>query len=150
MDNSGPDQGCRNRLTIGSGLRWTVLIAAAAACVGSYPTYLLAGRDGLLAELAAGVIVVVVTAGALALIVRQAHLGVASLVWTYKSAAMAKVLACAVLAIVAKFAFDLQAKPLLLWTGGFYVCVLAGQSIWLVRSLKGSAPATTDAPGNLR
>ena len=134
-------------MTIGSGLRWTVSSAAAAAGVGTYPTYLLAGRDGLLAELAAGVIVVAVAVGALALVVRQARLGVASLVWTYKSASMVKVVACAILAIVAKFALGLQARPLLLWTAGFYLCVLAGQSIWLVRSMKGFVPATNAGQG---
>jgi hypothetical protein len=143
MNNDGSNQSHQSRMTIGTGLRWTVLSALALAGAGSYPTYLLAGRGGLLAELSAGVIVVGVAFGALALIVRQAKFGVASMIGTYKFASMAKVLACAILAIVAKFVFDLQARPLLLWTAGFYVCVLACQSIWLVKSLKGFAPATS-------
>lgn len=122
---------------IRSGLRWTVISAGAVAAVGLYPTYLLAGFRGLLAEAVASAIVTIVAMGALTLMVHQARFGAASLIWTYKTAAMGKMLLSVVLALGAKFAFNLPSRPLLLWIVIFYLAVLVGQSIWLSRTLRG-------------
>ena len=116
-------------------LAWIILLGLAAWAVGAYPTYRLAGLDGLVAQGVASVVVLLATGTSAVIIAKLAVLGP-------KIAAMGLLLsgfARLILVVGATFAvrsmFDLPLMILLIWMGLFYVAMLGGEVIWLARAL---------------
>ena len=117
-------------------LGYLVLLTGAAGALGAWPTWRLAGAEGLRSQLAAGLILLVVHLAGGAVLVRRARFGPAAVTMAFMSLSLLRVLACAVLAVGAARVLGLDKKALLVWLMLFYLVTLAGEGLWLVRSLR--------------
>ena len=107
-----------------------------AAAAGAYPTWRLAGLPGLAAMASAGSAVfagMFVSAWA---ILWQSGGRVDRIALRFAGAAIFRVSICLALAMAARYIFALPTNALFLWTGLFYLVMLAGESFWLARLLK--------------
>lgn len=113
---------------IGPGL----LVAAA----GAYPTWLLAGEQGLAAMAAAGVAVFLAMVGSAWAIFWRSGPGLDRLAIRFAGMAIFRMTICFALTAAAWYMFALPTSALLLWTGAFYLVMLGGECFWLARALK--------------
>ena len=120
---------------------YVVLAGLIVTAIGTWPTWKLAGWEGLRAELAAGVIVTVLTLASGAVLARRSRLGPAAVTMAFLSLTLLRVAFCAGLGVAAWRLWDLHKAALLLWTCAFYLAMLAGEGLWLVRSLRRDATA---------
>lgn len=117
-------------------LAWTAAATALTAVAGFWPTYAVAGKPGLLAMLAAGLIVLGVGSASISVVGAVASKGGGKLALGFILSGMVKVLACAMLGLAAGLLLPVPAGALSLWLCIFYVAVLAAQIAWVVKILR--------------
>ena len=118
---------------------WVIAGGVAAAAIGTYPTWHLAGALGLRAELAAGLIVLGVKLASAWVLTRQAGGGPGRVAFVYVVLVAARVMAVLALTAGACRLWGLPPRALLIWTAAFYLATLATDSIYLARALQKDA-----------
>lgn len=97
---------------------------------------MLAGAPGLAAMAAAGAAVfAAMTTSAWAIFWRSGP-GLDGLAMRFAGAAVFRITICLALAAAAWYIFALPTNALFLWTGAFYLVMLAGECFWLARAFK--------------
>lgn len=116
-------------------LAWIIMLGLAAWVIGAYPTYHLAGVEGLAAQGTASVVVLLATGTSAMIIAKLAARGptVAAMGLLLSGFARLIMVGGATIAIIC--GLDLPLMTLLLWMGLFYVAMLGGEVIWLARAL---------------
>lgn len=120
-------------------LAWVLPVAVLTAGIGIYPTWVVAGAEGLRAQLAAGVVVLGVKLAFAAVVVRQGRRGPTRAAFVYLTTSVLRIAVSLALAGAAWKLLDLPPGPLLLWTAIFYLALLAPETAWLVRALQRDA-----------
>ncbi len=120
-------------------LAWVLPVAVLTAGMGIYPTWVVAGLDGLLAQLAAGAVVLGVKLAFALVVVRHARRGPTRAAFVYMTMSVLRIAVSLGLAGAAWKLLDLPPGPLLLWTAIFYLALLAPETAWLVRALQRDA-----------
>jgi len=122
--------------------------AAPAAAIGAWPTWRLAGGEGIKGELLAGAVMGALSLANGAVLVRRARAGAAALTMTFLATSLLRVAGCAVLAGLVWQVLRPAAAAFLVWIAAFYLVMLAGEACWIVRALRrdpGSPPAPAQA-----
>ena len=117
-------------------VEWIVAAGFSVGIVGAYPTWVFSGIDGLWAELAAGLIVLVLVIADGWLVVRLARRGPRAATFGFVIASAVIGAASLALAVAAWAAIGLKLPVLLLWVAIFYLATLLGLSAWLARQLQ--------------
>jgi len=117
-------------------LAWIITLGVAAWAIGAYPTWLLAGWGGLLAQGLAGGVVLLTTALSTMMIADLAARDPAQAAVGLAGFGAIRVM-LAISAFVAGWKYlGLPPTPLLLWIVLFYVSALTGQIVWSVMALR--------------
>lgn len=123
------------RISAAGMVGWAALPGLLAAGIGAYPTWRLAGGEGMLALLAAGVVVMAVMAASAAVVRRAAARGAAPAAKAFVLGSLIRVAMCILLSAASWQAFDLPGEVLFLWSAVLYVVTLLGEATWLARAL---------------
>ena len=120
----------------GSAAAHAVTAVVIAALVGAGPALWAGGRDALAAALPAGAGVLVVMLATAAIVARAGKEGPAKVAVTFMSLSMVRMILSG--AIVAGWGWLTGQDPLTLalWAVGFYLACLAGEVVWLVRTVR--------------
>ncbi|MCP4375542.1 MAG: hypothetical protein GY794_05125 [bacterium] len=127
------------RVSSFAALAWIVMLGMTAWVIGVYPTYHLAGKDGLVAQAVASVVVLIVTWGSAVVITKFASRGPKAAAMALLLSGFAKMILVVVAVLMLRMMFDLPLIALMIWMGLFYVAMLAGELIWLSRALSRDA-----------
>ena len=133
---TAPEDSTSVRTPVGPLLAYLACPGLLAAAVGAYPTWRLIEWPGVAAMASAGL---AVFAGMFATgwaILWRTGGRVDRIALRFAGAAIFRVSICLALATAAWYIFALPTNALLLWTGLFYMVMLAGESVWLARLLK--------------
>ncbi len=120
----------------GSAVAHAVTATVAAALIGAGPALWAGGRDALAAALPAGAGVLAVMLATAAIVARAGKDGPAKVAVTFMSLSMVRMILSG--AIVAGLGWLTGQDPLALalWAVGFYLACLAGEVVWLVRTVR--------------
>ena len=113
-----------------------VIAVVAIAAVGSYPTWMLAGTPGLLAEAISGAATLLVMIASAVVVVRAAHRGATAAMMTFLVSGAARMVLSAVGIGVVIVVTDIPAAALLAWLLVFYLATLAAEGAWLSRAMR--------------
>ncbi|MDP6633511.1 MAG: hypothetical protein QGG42_01265 [Phycisphaerae bacterium] len=123
------------RISTAAAFTWIILLGLAAWVVGLYPTYLLAGKSGLVAQAVASVVVLLATGASALVIARLAVRGPKVAAMGMLLSGFARLILIVAALLVVRRSFELPLLVLLLWTGVFYVVMFGGEVIWLTRAI---------------
>lgn len=134
---------------------WPLAWRLTAACAvvggaGAYPTYILAGWQGLFGEAVAAVIVAAIILISTAFLLGQARLGPLKAAQAFAPTVMVRGLVCAAAGLGVCLATPLPPRPLLAWLLVFYIVTLAIESAWLIRTLKQTCGGPADRQDEIR
>ncbi len=123
-------------ISVSDMLGWVLPVSLGFGVVGIWPTWLVAGWAGVLAELAAGVVVLTVMIGNGVIVVGAAKKGRAPAAMAFSASSLARMILCPLLTAGVWWVFDLEIKPLGVWMIIFYLTGLAMECVWIVRALR--------------
>lgn len=127
------------RISFAAMFGWVVPAGLLAGGLGVYPTWKLAGLPGLIAEGAAGSVVLLTMIGSGALIVWCASGGPARAAYVFIACSLVRMAVCMVLAAAAWALLDLRPKVMFVWLAIFYFVMLLAEGIWLAQALRRDA-----------
>ncbi|MDP6544708.1 MAG: hypothetical protein QGH60_12005 [Phycisphaerae bacterium] len=116
-------------------LAWIILLGLAAWVIGVYPTYRLAGLDGLAAQGAASIVVLLATSTSAMIIAKLATRGPTMAAMGLLLSGFVRLIVVVGATFAVMWMFDLPLLVLVLWMGLFYVAMLSGEVIWLARAI---------------
>ena len=117
-------------------MAWTVATTALLAVAGFWPTYAMAGREGLGGMLTAGLIVAAVGSAAISIVSAMGAKSPGTLALSFIFSGMVKAMVCAGLGLAAGMLLPVSAGTLSLWLCVFYVAVLGVQTFWIAKVLR--------------
>jgi len=123
-------------------VKYIVPAGLAAAAIGAYPTWLLAGNEGLRAKAVAGLIVMGVMLVSAAAIVRAARGGAVRAVYAFLISGLARLLGSVALAAGAWAVLSLSPMSLVIWVGIFYLAMLSAEGVWLAQAMRSHGPTS--------
>ena len=130
----------RMRISFAALFAWLIPASLVVGALGAYPTWRVSGTPGLLAQLAAGAVVLVVMAASARFICHAASHGPRRAAQSFVAGFLVRVAACAALsAAVGHWLADLPQQTLLVWTGLFYLVMVLAEAIWLARAMQRDA-----------
>lgn len=130
----------RMRISFAALFVWLIPAGLLVGGLGAYPTWRLSGTPGLLAQLAAGGVVLVVMAASARFIFHAASRGPRQAAQSFVAGFLVRVALCAALtAAVGQWHADLPQRTLFVWTGLFYVVMVLAEAFWLARALQRDA-----------
>lgn len=134
-------------LSLRSLLGWTAGPVVVAAAAGAYPAWMLGGRDGVASATAACAIVLAAMIAGGPVMLRAGARGAQYVVSAFTLFRLARPWVCIALAVVAWLVFGLPPRMLLIWTGVFYLAMLAGECLWVGRAMRPPANESADKQG---
>jgi len=136
------------RISFAASLVWVVLAGVLVGLLGAFPTWHLAGRDGLAAELWAGGIVLVAVVLSAAVVVCAAWRGPATAAAAFPASGLIRLGVGLALGCAAARWAGVDAAAFFVWPAVFYLAMLGAESFWLARALNRDADDV--ARGRLR
>lgn len=130
----------RMRISFVALFAWLIPAGLLVGGLGAYPTWRLAGAAGLLAELAAGGVVLAVMAASARFICHAASRGPRRAAQSFMAGFLVRIALCTALtAAVGQWHADLPQQTLFVWAGLFYLVMVLAEAIWLARALQRDA-----------
>lgn len=117
----------------GAAFAWIFPFGLVVGLIGMPDTWDRAGRDGLIAELVAGLLVLAEMLVSAIVIKNSSKKGPAAAASAFVIGVPLRVGSTVLLSIAAVVVLKLPPAVFLLWIAIFYVAMLIGQSIWLTR-----------------
>ena len=127
------------RISFAALLGWIVPIGLAAGLAGAWPTWKLAGTDGLLAEAWAAAIVLAALLGSAAIVVGFAVGGPRKATFAFLIASLLRLAFSAAAGLAVAIELPVPATVFFSWLGLFYVVMFAGEATWMSRALRADA-----------
>jgi len=120
-------------------LGWALPFGLASCGLGAYPTWVLAGEDGLRAQAVSLAVVLAIVLASGALLCRAAGGGAGRAAVWFIFSCLGRVVVALALILAAWKIWDLKLVALLVWMVAFYLALLTGEAIWLTRALRRDA-----------
>jgi len=114
---------------------WIIMLGLAAWAIGAYPTYRLAGLDGLAAQGVASAVVLLATGSSAMIIAKLATRGPKVAAMGLLLSGFARLIVIVGATFAARWMFDLPLLVLLIWMVLFYAAMFGGEVIWLSRAI---------------
>jgi hypothetical protein len=127
------------RLSFAALLGWVLPAGLLVGGAGAWPTWHLAGLDGLLAELWAAAIVLMAIMASAAVVIGFAAGGPRRATFAFLAAGMLRLVFSAAAGVAVATAAGVSARALFAWLGAFYVAMFAGEAAWMSRALQADA-----------
>ena len=142
------------RISLGALVGWVGSVCGLVGVVGAYPTWRIAGRSGIEAEVWAGAAVLVVTAVNAVFVFRGARKGPGGAALAFVIGGLVRIVVCVFPAGLVGPTFHFPRGALLTWMVLFCLGALGGETLWLTRALlrhgagtrKMKISTTVDAP----
>ena len=116
------------RISLAAMAAWVLPTGLIVAVAGAYPTWVLAGADGLKAQAWAGAIVLATLVGNAVVMWRSAARGIRTIALRFLGGAMVRLAVMGVLSAAAAWLVGLRAVPLLAWLAIFYATMFAAEA----------------------
>jgi hypothetical protein len=129
----------RMQLSLWAMLSWVGLTAVLVAAAGAWPTWHLAGREGLIGMLVAGAIVLPVMFASASIVLRVARRGPGRTTLAFIVAGMGRLMVVLSVTVPVCLVSGVHTAAVLAWVSVFYLTTLAGEVVWLARALKRDA-----------
>lgn len=129
----------RMRLSFWAILGWVGLIGVLAGAIGAWPTWHLAGREGLVAEVLAGAIVLPIMLASAVIVWGVGSHGPALAAAAFLAAGVVRLTAVVATSLILYRFVRPHAVAFLIWVGLLYLVTVIGEGVWLARALKRDA-----------
>ena len=123
------------RLSFASLLGWVISLGILAGGIGIYPAQHFFGLDGLVGGAISGIVVLAVMLVSAGLVIHRASQGPVSAVIAFAVLSIVRLVLCVGLLAVICLSVEFPAIVIIAWAGWLYLAMLAGECIWLTRSL---------------
>ncbi len=141
-------EGARMEMSLSALAGWVLGLGGMVAVAGAWPTYRLAGWAGVQTELVALAVVGLVMMATGAWVAVEAFRGPVRAAVSFLVAGVVRLPACLGGGALLWWLAELPAVVLGLWMAVFYLAMLAGEGVWIVRALRRDAHRT--ALGDVR
>ncbi len=129
----------RLQLSFWAMLGWVGVIGMLLGAVGAWPTWMLAGREGLMSELIAGAVVLPIMLASALVVLRGSLRGPAAAVKMFVVGWAVRLPAVVALALLLGFFCRVHLVAFMCWVGLFYLATIVCEGLWLAKGLKRDA-----------
>ncbi|MCJ7544913.1 MAG: hypothetical protein MUP47_10205 [Phycisphaerae bacterium] len=129
----------RMRLSFWAILGWVGAIGLLAGAIGAWPTWRLAGQEGLVGEVLAAAIVLPIVLASAVIVWAVASHGPGLAAAAFMAAGVVRLAAVVATALILYQFVRPHTVAFLIWVGLLYLVTVIGEGVWLARALKRDA-----------